>query len=152
MEQLPKIVRQRLQATAKAGVHPDPDLLTAFAEKSLKERERSLVLQHLAQCADCRSVISLAIPEVEAAPFHSGEIENSVAHLACTAVGCTGGVRCGGKRGGNSPLRATAKLGAHDCQDNSRVCAARERRRRKSDFQPGRGKTGGKNYASFVRG
>ena len=68
MEQLPKIVQQRLQATAKAGVHPDPDLLTAFAEKSLNERERGQVLQHLAQCADCRNVISLAIPEVEAAP------------------------------------------------------------------------------------
>src|ERR1700722_1209671 len=65
MEQLPKIVQQRLQATAKAGVHPDPDLLTAFAEKSLNERERGQLLQHLAQCADCRSVISLAMPEVE---------------------------------------------------------------------------------------
>jgi hypothetical protein len=68
MEQLPKIVQQRLQATAKAGVHPDPDLLTAFAEKSLNERERGLVLQHLAQCVDCRNVISLAMPEVEPTP------------------------------------------------------------------------------------
>ena len=41
MEQLPKIAQQRLQATAKAGTHPDPDLLTAFAEKSLNERERT---------------------------------------------------------------------------------------------------------------
>ncbi len=71
MEQLPKIVRQRLQATAKPGVHPDPDLLTAFAEKSLNERERAQVLQHLAQCTDCRSVISLVMPEVELAPFTS---------------------------------------------------------------------------------
>jgi Photosynthesis system II assembly factor YCF48/Putative zinc-finger len=64
MEQLPKIVRQRLQATASAGVHPDPDLLTAFVEKSLKERESAQVLQHLAQCADCRNVVSLAMPEI----------------------------------------------------------------------------------------
>src|SRR5206468_6636923 len=62
--QLPKIVRQRLQATASAGVHPDPDLLTAFVEKSLKERESAQVLQHLAQCADCRNVVSLAMPEI----------------------------------------------------------------------------------------
>jgi hypothetical protein len=64
MEQLPKIVRQRLQATASAGVHPDPDLLTAFVEKSLKERESAQVLQHLAQCADCRNVVLLAMPEI----------------------------------------------------------------------------------------
>jgi hypothetical protein len=66
MEQLPKIVQQRLQATAKAGIHPDPDLLTAFAEKSLNERERAQVLQHLGQCADCRNVVSLAMPEIVA--------------------------------------------------------------------------------------
>ena len=66
MEQLPKIAQQRLQATAKAGVHPDPDLLTAFAEKSLTERERVEVLQHLGQCTDCRNVVSLAMPEIVA--------------------------------------------------------------------------------------
>jgi hypothetical protein len=68
MEQLPKIVQQRLQATAKAGEHPDPDLLTAFAEKSLNERERAQVLQHLGQCTNCRNVVSLAMPEI-VAPF-----------------------------------------------------------------------------------
>jgi hypothetical protein len=66
MEQLPRIAQQRLQATAKAGVHPDPDLLTAFAEKSLSERERVEVLQHLGQCTDCRNVVSLAMPEIVA--------------------------------------------------------------------------------------
>jgi Photosynthesis system II assembly factor YCF48/Putative zinc-finger len=68
MEQLPKIVQQRLQATTKAGVHPDSDLLTAFAEKSLNERERAQVLQHLGHCADCRNVVSLAMPELDLAP------------------------------------------------------------------------------------
>lgn len=67
MEQLPKIVQRRLQRTAKAGVHPDPDLLTAFAEKALPERERTQLLQHLAECADCRDVISLAVPQEEPA-------------------------------------------------------------------------------------
>ena len=66
MEQLPKIVQRRLQGTAKPGVHPDPDLLAAFAEKSLNDRERSLLLQHLAECADCRDVVALAIPEIDA--------------------------------------------------------------------------------------
>jgi photosynthesis system II assembly factor YCF48-like protein len=67
MEQLPKIVQRRLQATAKPGVHPDADLLTAFAEKSLNQREHAQILQHLGQCTDCRSVVSLAMPEAELA-------------------------------------------------------------------------------------
>jgi len=67
MEQFPKIVQQRLQATARAGIHPDPDLLTAFAEKSLNQRERAQILQHLGQCADCRNVVSLAMPETDLA-------------------------------------------------------------------------------------
>jgi len=60
MEQLPKIVQERLQATATPEPHPDPDLLTAFAEKSLATREHAQVLAHLAHCADCREIVSLA--------------------------------------------------------------------------------------------
>jgi len=66
MEQLPKIVQQRLQATAKIGLHPDPDLLAGFAEKSLNKRERAQVLEHLGQCTDCREVVSVATPEMAA--------------------------------------------------------------------------------------
>jgi len=66
MEQLPKIVRERLRtgAKAKVEVHPDADLLTAFAENSLIERERLPVLEHLSSCADCREVVTLAQPEL----------------------------------------------------------------------------------------
>ncbi len=67
MEQFPKIVQQRLRGPAQPGVHPDPDLLTAFAEKSLNDRERALVLQHLVECAHCCDVLSLAMPEIEPA-------------------------------------------------------------------------------------
>ena len=67
MEQLPKIVQQRLREPAKPGVHPDPDLLTAFAEKLLNDRERTRVLRHLVECADCREVLSLAMPGIEPA-------------------------------------------------------------------------------------
>ena len=73
MEQLPKIAQQGLGGTAKPVVHPDPDLLTAFAEKSLNDRERSDVLQHLAECADCREVVALAMPELPSAPLPSLE-------------------------------------------------------------------------------
>jgi hypothetical protein len=68
MEQIPKIVKRRLQEPPTPGVHLDPDLLTAFAEKSLNDRERSQVLRHLAACADCRDVLSLSMPEIEPAP------------------------------------------------------------------------------------
>jgi hypothetical protein len=69
MEQLPKIVQRGLRGSAKPGAHPDPDLLAAFAEKSLNDRERAPVLQHLGVCADCREVLSLSMPEVESAPL-----------------------------------------------------------------------------------
>ena len=60
MEQLPKIVRHRMRAASASTPHPDPDLLTAFAEQSLTEREKSQVLDHLAQCAECREVMKVA--------------------------------------------------------------------------------------------
>jgi hypothetical protein len=63
MQDAPKTVVNRLQTAAEP--HPDPDLLTAFAEQSLTRGERSRVLEHLARCADCREIVSLASPEVE---------------------------------------------------------------------------------------
>src|SRR5437660_8125602 len=62
MEQLPKIVRDRWQA-GQAGEHPNSDLLTAFVEQSLTERERTQILEHLSRCRECRDVVSLAAPE-----------------------------------------------------------------------------------------
>ena len=66
MTELPQSVRQRL-ATQPLTAHPDADLLTAFAERSLPGAERQQVLAHLAQCADCRQVLALALPPLEAA-------------------------------------------------------------------------------------
>ncbi len=63
MQNVPKIVTQRLGVPAKAGKHPDPDLLAAFAEQALPQRERSSILEHLARCADCRDIVALALPE-----------------------------------------------------------------------------------------
>lgn len=65
MAELPEIVRQRLGQQA-GGDHPDADLLTAFAEGSLGERERIRVLAHLGACGVCREVVSLALPETPA--------------------------------------------------------------------------------------
>jgi len=66
MQQLPKIVKERLQAIPRSD-HPDADVLTAFAEQSLPNSERSLVMEHLARCGDCREVLALALPEMEEA-------------------------------------------------------------------------------------
>jgi len=64
MQNVPKSVLKRLRETRPAaGSHPDADLLSAFAEQSLRERERSFVMEHLAACSDCREVIVLALPE-----------------------------------------------------------------------------------------
>ena len=59
MTKIPNIVRDRLKA-APAGDHPDANLLTAFAEQVLPDRERIPVLEHVARCADCRDVLALA--------------------------------------------------------------------------------------------
>lgn len=64
---LPKLVVERLRA-AQPDAHPDADLLTAFAEKSLPARERDSVLQHLAACGDCREVVALTAPEQAVVP------------------------------------------------------------------------------------
>ncbi len=66
MQDVPKIVRERLRAATPAVNHPDADVLTAFAERSLPELERDIVLEHLARCDDCRDVVALAVPASEA--------------------------------------------------------------------------------------
>ena len=66
MEQLPKLIRQRLQAAKQGGRHPDPDLLAAFTDRALGKTERVQVLEHLARCGTCRDIVSLATPDFEA--------------------------------------------------------------------------------------
>jgi hypothetical protein len=65
MQNVPKIVRERLKSATPAVNHPDADLLTAFAEHSLPGIERDIVLEHLARCGDCRDVVALALPATE---------------------------------------------------------------------------------------
>jgi hypothetical protein len=69
MQNVPKIVRARLQrpAPSTAEPHPDADLLTAFAEHSLAAGERDHVLEHLARCGECRDIVALALPATEPA-------------------------------------------------------------------------------------
>lgn len=67
MEKIPKIATERLRAATVAATHPDADLLTAFSEHTLPERERSPILDHLARCSECREVVALALPAQDAA-------------------------------------------------------------------------------------
>jgi hypothetical protein len=71
MSDLPNIVRERLK-TAPAGLHPDPNLLSAFAEQALSDRERTQVLDHLARCGECRDVVALATPPTQPAAIVAG--------------------------------------------------------------------------------
>ena len=65
MQSVPNIVRQRLNARSSEGNHPDANLLSAFAEKSLSDRERATVLDHLSCCAECRDILVFALPAAE---------------------------------------------------------------------------------------
>jgi Photosynthesis system II assembly factor YCF48 len=70
MENIPNIaniVRERLKAASPVVDHPDANVLTAFAEKSLPAIERTAIVEHLARCADCRDIVALALPPTEAA-------------------------------------------------------------------------------------
>ena len=66
MAELPKIVLKHLGKPGATGPHPDPDLLSAFAENVLAQPDRLQVLEHLSQCADCREIVVLALPQPEA--------------------------------------------------------------------------------------
>jgi hypothetical protein len=49
-----------MSARIQHEFHPDADMLSAFAEHALGERERGEVLEHLAVCGRCRQVVALA--------------------------------------------------------------------------------------------
>jgi hypothetical protein len=64
----PNPLQQELARNRQAGPHPDSDLLTAFAEGTLLERERRNVFAHLATCADCRELLSVATAAAPSPP------------------------------------------------------------------------------------
>jgi hypothetical protein len=66
MFDVPKIVHDRLRASAPGGAHPDADVLVAFTEQALSGAEREGVVRHLSRCVDCREAVALSIPPMEA--------------------------------------------------------------------------------------
>jgi hypothetical protein len=91
MAEMPKIIARRL-ANAKAGDHPDSNLLGGFVESSLGQRERVQVLEHLSQCASCREIVSLPATQpsfadaVLVAPLNPGWLSWPVLRWAAAAV------------------------------------------------------------------
>jgi len=74
--------------------HPDPDVLTAFAEQALTAAEREGVLQHLARCGECRQLVALSVPPVESAPRPAAaEVSQLAVSVAGNARGKSGGQR-----------------------------------------------------------
>ena len=66
MENMPKMVAARLARKApEPSAHPDANLLAAFAERTLLERERAAVIAHLVECADCRECVAWACATAE---------------------------------------------------------------------------------------
>jgi len=82
MQQLPKIVRSRLRTNVPPD-HPDPDLLTAFAEGSLLGAERATLLDHVSHCTGCRELIILSAPEL--APEIRAQVRPTAAWLRLPA-------------------------------------------------------------------
>ena len=110
MTEVPKIVHHRLRAAMPAAelleqMHPEADVLTAFAEQALSAPEREGVLQHLALCGDCRDVVALALPATDllatdaiVRPQEVGEEESVVTVLAGTEAVTRSGNREGKSR------------------------------------------------------
>jgi len=96
MAEIPKIVGQRLRAVSTLEEHPDPNLLSAFVERSLAKREQVEVLEHLSRCTSCREIVSLAatqpavagaVPAVRVSPsWLSWPVLRWGAAVACVMV------------------------------------------------------------------
>ncbi len=62
MTRFASFLRPHLASRQKSSrEHPDANLLLAFTEGGLSSRERATVLTHLAECPECREVLSLSV-------------------------------------------------------------------------------------------
>jgi hypothetical protein len=74
MKPIHNLLRQRLYRTQKPLIeHPPIDLLSAFSERALSGSDTAPVLQHLADCADCREIVFLAAPQLESVGLSPAE-------------------------------------------------------------------------------
>lgn len=64
-QKLPNPMLDALAREAKPADHPSADVLSAFTERALADRERQSVTDHLARCGECREVVFMASGAVE---------------------------------------------------------------------------------------
>ncbi len=64
-QEIPKPLRNALARQVVGDVHPSPDVLTSFMERTLPALESEVVVHHLAQCAECREIVFLASEAAE---------------------------------------------------------------------------------------
>ncbi len=94
MDELPKIALERMRISNPSESHPEAEMLNAFAENALGDKERGHLTAHLAQCPDCREIMMLALPEatnpqavlVPASLFWRRPAFRWVALTACAAL------------------------------------------------------------------
>ena len=55
-----------MNPTFQSGTHPDAEVLTAFAEQLVSDREREEILVHIARCRRCREVVFMTQRMAEA--------------------------------------------------------------------------------------
>ncbi|MFZ0914562.1 MAG: YCF48-related protein [Candidatus Korobacteraceae bacterium] len=80
-QEIPKPLRNALARQAVGDVHPSPDVLTSFMERTLAAGESEAVTHHLAQCAECREIVFLASNAAE------DEVGDGRELVAAAAVG-----------------------------------------------------------------
>src|ERR1039458_1373160 len=80
-QEIPKSLRNALARQAAGDVHPSPDVLTSFMERTLAAGESEAVTHHLAQCAECREIVFLASEAAE------DEVRDRRELVAAAAVG-----------------------------------------------------------------
>lgn len=61
-------MKQRLGTEVTSGEHPAADLLSAFAERTLRSAERDRVIDHLSRCSICRAAVALASSDNQEKP------------------------------------------------------------------------------------
>src|SRR5271169_5296229 len=79
-QRLPRPLRNALARQTGGEVHPSPDVLTSFIERTLPHDERALVTHHLALCLDCREVVLLASSATEDDAVDERELAAAAAH------------------------------------------------------------------------
>ena len=106
-EKLPKPMLDALAGGARPAEHPSADVLTAFAERGLAERESTAVTEHLARCGECREVVFLASSAPEEPVSQEEELLVAAAHgpQVWAATAATVAPAAGGPDRSSAPRR-----------------------------------------------